>query len=62
MKKVMLAAAVAALAATAAHAGSLADPIVEPEVIVETATSSSAAGIIVPLLFLAAVGAAIWLL
>lgn len=62
MKKVMLAAAVAALAATAAHAGSLADPIVEPEIIVETATSSSAAGIIVPLLFLAAVGAAIWLL
>ncbi|OIP87993.1 MAG: hypothetical protein AUK37_00285 [Rhodobacterales bacterium CG2_30_65_12] len=62
MKKVMLAAAVAALAATAAHAGSLVDPIVEPEIVVETATSSSAAGIIVPLLFLAAVGAAIWLL
>lgn len=62
MKKVMLAATVVALAATAAHAGSLADPIVEPEIVVETATSSSAAGIIVPLLFLAAVGAAIWLL
>lgn len=62
MKKVMLAATVVALAATAAHAGSLVDPIVEPEIVVETATSSSAAGIIVPLLFLAAVGAAIWLL
>lgn len=62
MKKVMLAATVVALAATAAHAGSLADPIVEPEIVVETTTSSSAAGIIVPLLFLAAVGAAIWLL
>ena len=62
MKKVMLVAAAAALAATAAQAGSLVDPIVEPEIVVETATSSSAVGIIVPLLFLAAVGAAIWLL
>jgi len=62
MKKVMLVAATAALAATAAQAGTLADPIVEPEIVVETASSSSSAGIIVPLLFLAAVGLAIWLL
>lgn len=62
MKKIMLAAAITALAATAASAGTLADPIVEPEIIVETATSSSSAGILVPLIFLAAVGAAIWIL
>jgi len=62
MKKTLLVAAVAALAATAAQAGTLADPIVEPEIVVETTTSSSSAGILVPLIFLAAVGAAIWLL
>ncbi len=62
MKKVMLASAVAVLAATAANAGTLIDPIVEPEIVVETASSSSSAGIIVPLLFVAAVAAAIWLL
>ncbi|MGH1369913.1 MAG: hypothetical protein ACRBCL_14980 [Maritimibacter sp.] len=58
MKKVMLVAAVAALAATAANAGALIDPIVEPEVIVETASTSSSAGIIVPIIFLALVGVA----
>lgn len=62
MKKVMLVAAVAALAATAAQAGTLADPIVEPEIIVEQSTSSSADSIIVPLLFIALVGAAIYFL
>ena len=56
MKKVMLVAAIAALAATAAQAGTLIDPIVEPQVIVEQSSSSSAAGIIVPLIFLALVG------
>lgn len=61
MKKITLATAPAVLAATAANAGSLVDPIVEPEIVVETATSSSAPGIIVPLIFLAAVGGAIWL-
>lgn len=59
MKKVMLVAAVAALAATAAQAGTLIDPIVEPEVIVEQSSSSSSAGIIVPLIFLALVGVGI---
>ena len=58
MKKVMLVAAVAALAATAAQAGALVDPIVEPEIIVEQSSSSSA-GIIVPLVFLAFLGAAV---
>ena len=62
MKKALLVAAVAALAATAAQAGTVAPPMIEPEIVVETATSSSSAGIIVPLLFLGAVGAAIWLM
>lgn len=59
MKKVMLVAAVAALAATAAQAGALIDPIVEPEIIVEQSSSSSSAGILVPIIFLALVGVAL---
>lgn len=57
MKKIALAAAVS-LAATSAFAGNLAEPIVEPEVIVED-TTSSAGGIIVPLLLLVLVAAAV---
>ena len=60
MKKVMVVAAVAALAATAAQAGALVDPIVEPEVIVEQSSSSSSAGLIVPLIFLALVGVGVF--
>lgn len=60
MKKVMLVAAVAALAATAAQAGTLVDPIIEPEIIVEQSSSSSNAGIIVPLIFLALVGVGVF--
>ena len=60
MKKVMIVAAVTALAATAAHAGALVDPIVEPEVIVEQSSSSSSAGLIVPLIFLALVGVGVF--
>lgn len=58
MKKIVIAAALVAVAATAAHAGSMADPIVEPMVI-EEAAGSSAAGIWVPLLLLAIVAVAV---
>ncbi len=57
MKKIALAAALS-LAATTAYAGGLADPIVEPEIIVQD-TSSSAGGVIVPILLLLLVAAAI---
>ena len=57
MKKLVLAAALTAAASTA-HAGSLADPIIEAPVIVEEATGSSA-GVLVPLLLLVLVAAAV---
>lgn len=57
MKKIALAAALS-LAATTAYAGGLADPIVEPEIIVQD-TSSSAGGVIIPILLLLLVAAAI---
>lgn len=57
MKKIALAAALS-LAASTAFAGGLAAPIVEPEV-VEAQASSSAPGLIVPLLLLVLVGAAV---
>ena len=53
MKKLVLAAALTAAASTA-YAGSYADPIIEAPVIVEE-TASSSAGIIIPLLVLAAI-------
>ena len=56
MKKLALA-AMATFTATAAMAGGLAEPVMEPEV-VEAATSSSSAGIIVPLLLLLLIAAA----
>ncbi|SDX30133.1 hypothetical protein [Roseicitreum antarcticum] len=56
MKKFALAAAFS-LAATSAFAGNYAEPVIEPEVIVED-TSSSAGGIIVPILLLVLVAAA----
>ena len=56
MKKLALAALIA-VAGTAAMAGSYAEPIIEPEVIVAH-SSSSAAGIIIPLLLLVAVAVA----
>jgi hypothetical protein len=57
MKKIALAAALS-LAATTAYAGGYADPIVEPEIIVQD-TSSSTPGIIIPILLLVLVAAAI---
>ena len=55
MKKLAIAAAFS-LAATSAFAGSMAAPMMEPEVIVQD-TSSSAGGILVPILFLIAIAA-----
>lgn len=57
MKKVALAAALS-LAATTAFAGGMAEPVMEPEVIVEE-TASSDAGILVPLLAIVLVAAAV---
>ncbi|GAA0297015.1 hypothetical protein [Rhodovulum strictum] len=57
MKKIALAAAVS-VAATAGFAGNMAPPVMEPEVIVQD-TSSSAGGIIVPILALILLAAVI---
>lgn len=57
MKKLVLAAALSAVASTA-FAGGLDAPVMEPEVMVEEQSSSSAGGIIVPLLVLAVIVAA----
>ncbi len=56
MKKIALAAALAATASTA-YAGGLVEPVMEPAV-VEAKTSSSAGGILIPLLILILVAAA----
>ncbi|MFN3953929.1 MAG: hypothetical protein ACK4LQ_05695 [Pararhodobacter sp.] len=56
MKKLALAALIA-VAGTAAMAGSYVEPIIEPEVIVAH-SSSSASGIIIPLLLLVALAVA----
>lgn len=56
MKKLALAAAVS-LAASTAFAGGLAEPVMEPEVVVQK--SSSSGGILVPLLLLLVVAAAV---
>ncbi|WP_414898941.1 hypothetical protein [Rhodovulum sp. YEN HP10] len=55
MKKLALAAAFAATASTA-FAGGYSEPVIEPEVIVQD-TSSSAQGVLVPLLALILVAA-----
>lgn len=61
MKKLVLGIGFA-LAANAALAGSLADPIVEPTVVVEQAESSSVNhGILVPVMFLLFVGSSVLL-
>ncbi|MBF9033020.1 hypothetical protein HKCCE2091_02120 [Rhodobacterales bacterium HKCCE2091] len=57
MKKLALAAALS-VAATSAFAGGYAEPMVEPVVIVED-TSSSAGGILVPILALILIAAAV---
>ena len=55
MKKLALA-AIVSVAATSAFAGNMAEPVMEPEIIVED-TSSSNSGVLVPLLFLVFVAA-----
>ncbi|MEM9522728.1 MAG: hypothetical protein AAF982_01835 [Pseudomonadota bacterium] len=57
MKKIACAAAFS-LAASTAFAGSYDDPIIEPEIIVEE-TSSSSAGILVPLALLVLLAVAV---
>ncbi|WP_343080376.1 hypothetical protein [Ostreiculturibacter nitratireducens] len=57
MKKLAIA-AFASLFATTAFAGGMAEPVVEPEVIVED-TAGTSGGIIVPLLLLALVAVAV---
>lgn len=58
MKKLALAAALS-VAATTAFAGGIAEPVMEPEVIVEDTSSSSGGGLVVPLLLLVLVAAAV---
>ncbi len=57
MKKLVLATALS-VAATGAFAGNVAEPVMEPEIIIEE-TSSSNQGILVPVLFLVLVAAAV---
>lgn len=59
MKKTLALALVVIIAGTAAYAGALVDPIVEPVVIIEEASSSSSAGLLIPLLLLVILGAAL---
>ncbi len=56
MKKLVLAAALTAVASTA-FAGSMEAPVMEPEIIVEESTGTSAGGLVVPLLLLLVIGA-----
>ena len=56
MKKLALAAAVS-LAASTAFAGGMAEPVMEPEVVVEK--SSTSGGMVIPLLLLLVVAAAV---
>ena len=58
MLRTFTAIALSSLIAAPAFAGGIAEPIIEPEVIVED-TSSSAAGIVVPLLLILLLAAAV---
>lgn len=58
MKKILLSAAAVALISGQAFAGGMAEPMMEPEVIVEEAASSSG-GFILPLILLALVALAL---
>lgn len=58
MKKLALA-TVLSVAATTAFAGGIAEPVMEPEVIVEDTSSSSSGGVIVPILLLILLAAAV---
>lgn len=56
MKKLVLAAALTGAASTA-FAGGIAEPIMEPEIIVEETAGTTAGGIVVPLILLALIAA-----
>jgi hypothetical protein len=56
MKKLVLAAAFAGAASTA-FAGGLEEPVMEPEIIVEETSGTTAGGIVVPLILLALIAA-----
>lgn len=56
MKKLVLAAALTAVASTA-FAGSYSEPVMEPQVIVEESSGTSAGGIVIPLLLLLIIAA-----
>jgi hypothetical protein len=56
MKKLVLAAAFTGLASSA-FAGGMAEPVMEPEVIVEKPSGPSAGGIVAPLIVLALIAA-----
>ncbi|WP_413719581.1 hypothetical protein [Silicimonas sp. MF1-12-2] len=55
-KTVFTLAAIAGLSASAAFAGGMSEPVMEPEIVVEESTGSSG-GIVLPLLLLALVAA-----
>ncbi len=59
MKKTLALALVVIVAGSAAYAGALVDPIVEPIVIVEEAAAGTAAGWLVPLILVVLLGAAL---
>ncbi len=59
MKKIALAAAITAVAATAAVAGGMEAPVMEMAPMVEEAAGSSAGGFVVPLILLALVALAV---
>lgn len=59
MKKIALAVAIMAVAATATNAGSYVEPVMEAPVIIEETSSSSSGGLIIPLLLLLLVAAAV---
>ncbi len=64
MKKIALAAALAATVASTASAGTygevvIIEPVIQPEVVVEEAASSSNAGLIVPLMALLLIAVAV---
>ncbi len=59
MKKIVLAAAIVAVAATATFAGGLDVPVMEPMVVVEETSASSAGGFVVPLILLLVVAAVV---
>jgi hypothetical protein len=59
MKKLAIATAVLAFAATATYAGSYVEPVMEAPVIIEETSSSSSGGLVIPLLLLLLVVAAV---